>query len=146
MKRLKILLKAISTTYLHRMLFLAIILALVSAVAFPATALAAKKIPTLAEDHQYIFNAWYQNGRIYIYVANLQADHRVTVKMFHYIKGRGQYDIEKLTLLKGSTVLRGYTIPDKLATKVFIKVCLKERATGELVCRFVYNPDFKIEY
>ncbi len=124
-------------------LITALVLATLPAAALPQPVQAASEanltISTLEKN--YTFTTWIRDGRIFINLGGFKYNHSFQVKLKDAGKSLSPWiKLGILRIKKNTTITRVYVLPTALVLKRYIRVCLKDQTSNELICKTILNP------
>jgi hypothetical protein len=89
------------------------------------------------------FDAWVQNGKIYVRNSDYSTNQQVRVKVRDAGQGVGGWKLlGKIKIPKKTTQTNIFPIPKALAKTVYLNVCQKNMFTNKLTCKVVVNPGY----
>lgn len=100
-----------------------------------------KKLTTPATDKKASILVSIAAKRIYLSLSNFTQEHTYLVKVRDVSVGiGGWYKYKEIVVNQDTDLTWRFSVPDDLLHVLYLRVCLKDQYTNELICRLAINP------
>jgi LysM repeat protein len=100
-----------------------------------------KKVTTPATDKKASIQVSIAGKRIFLSLSNFTQEHTYLVKVRDARVGiDGWYKYKEITVNQDTDLTWRFSVPEDLTHVLYLRVCLKDQYTNQLICRLAINP------